>query len=1711
MAVDRRHARTVPPVTTALDPSLAARRLDRWKLSLLDLTLRNRLLDARDGRQVVALAGADPVALATTLDEGRELELVAYAAPTADAVGGADRAAEAVAHVAAEALIARRLLVAAPAPEVERRLVAMSRAARESLTEGGARTLWFGLGVLRWFEADAADVARHAPLVLVPAELKRAGDRYRVVAVADEEPRWNQTLFEKLRVDFGLALAPPDADAELDVAAVMATVAAAVAGRPGWAVLAEARLGIFSFTKFAMWTDLAERGEALLGAPVVQHLAMGAGRAFPEQGAFLDPGELDRTVPLGELFAPLDCDASQLTAVMAGAAGRSFVLQGPPGTGKSQTITNLIAQALATGKTVLFVAEKIAALEVVERRLAAVGLGDFCLELHSHKAKKREVIGELGRVLERVWRPNTPVAGDDERLAEVRIELDDYAAALHAPQPTGGSVHDALARLGELRDAPKLGDAAATAQVTSAAEVATRREAVARLAEAAREVAPPTAHPWRGSTLDEWKLSSEDAVAAAVGEAQAAATALAAQVAALPAQVPGLEPKTRTELEAIGVLADHLATSPRPGAELVIDARDGKPGDDGGAKVALIKARAGATSTPRDVSAWLALVRHRRALADKLDGRWTAAVYEPALTGLADTFRTWADRFALFRWFALRGPRKAARKALASGALPADAAIADDLDAAREARTTDDVLDAARPTVKRWLGALAPAAEADAPLEPVIAAQTWARELRAAFDKVGVAAAAREQAWRAVVGVASDAGGATAAFAELGRAVTRWRAARAALTATCGVDVDDGADGRHLPALIAATTTWATAPGALRAWTAYARARKAALAAGLGPLIDRFEAGAIEPDQLALAWERAMLLGVADAGLAASPALSKFHGASHHARVAELVELDRAQLGVARARAIARLAERVPRIVAGEVADTGEVGLLLHELKKQRRHKPLRALFREIPTLLTRLKPCLLMSPLSVAQYLDPAITRFDLVVFDEASQIPTADAIGALARGEAAVVVGDSHQLPPTRFFAVGDGKAGDGAAAGDEDDDVEELESVLDECVAARLPELRLRWHYRSRHEDLIAFSNDRYYGGTLDVFPAASARVADLGVSLRRVAGVYDRAGTRTNRTEAEAVVAEVKYRLLDAERGKRSLAVVTFSKPQQELILDLLDEARREHPELEPFFADDAAEPVLVKNLETIQGDERDVVLFSIGYGPDRDGGLTMNFGPLGKDGGERRLNVAVTRAREQLVVFSSIDAEQIRADVTAPGVRHLAELLAYARAGGQAGGEAATRPPATRLTAAIGAALTAKGWIVHHQIGCAGYRLDLAVVDPDEPGRYVLAIEADGAAYAAARTARDRDRLRAQVLTSLGWRLHRIWSLDWWHDGEKELLRAHNAVINAIAKARAGRKPPGAGRSGPVVAPAAGVAPMPPMASGASTTAPIPSPAARAQAAVPTSPTAVNDAPTSPTPAPVLDQATVPTPMAAAVATAATPARPAAGGAAGRPGAASSLPAIAPRPSSPALTPPAAARATSRPSAPPPGGPPVQPYVAASVPAGRRTPDDLQDPARAEEVGKVIDQVLAVEAPISLGLLCRRVGAYFGVARFGDKVEIRVREVAAGRAQFGTGDDADVIWRKDQNMATWPAVRVPSQAAETRREAAEVPVVEIASASLVVLARNLGLGQDDLARETAKLLGFARYTDKVAARMRDGLLTLISRGACHIEDGHVSLP
>ena len=427
--------------------------------------------------------------------------------------------------------------------------------------------------------------------------------------------------------------------------------------------------------------------------------------------------------------------------------------------------------------------------------------------------------------------------------------------------------------------------------------------------------------------------------------------------------------------------------------------------------------------------------------------------------------------------------------------------------------------------------------------------------------------------------------------------------------------------------------------------------------------------------------------------------------------------------------------------------------------------------------------PCMLMSPISVAQYFDASSAKFDLVIFDEASQMPTCEAVGAIARGTSVIVVGDPKQMPPTSFFATNN--------VDEENLEQEDLESILDDCLALSMPSRHLLWHYRSKHESLIAFSNAKYYDNKLLTFPSTD----DLAtkVTYTHVPGFYDKGKTRQNKAEAQAIVAEILRRLGDQHLAKRSIGVVTFSSVQQNLIEDLLTEEFRKAPQLEKI-ALEAEEPLFIKNLENVQGDERDVILFSICYGPDETGKVSLNFGPLNREGGWRRLNVAVSRARYEMKVFATLRADEIDlARTSAEGVAGLKAFLAYAGKGKMALPikAAQTTYPHAGLETKIAEAVRRAGYEVHLNIGCSGYKVDMAVVNPEKPSEYLLGIICDGHNYNAAKTARDREVVQGSVLHALGWKLHRVWSPDWWEKRGQVL----DSIISAIEAAKIATEEP----------------------------------------------------------------------------------------------------------------------------------------------------------------------------------------------------------------------------------------------------------------------------------------------------------------------------
>jgi very-short-patch-repair endonuclease len=587
-----------------------------------------------------------------------------------------------------------------------------------------------------------------------------------------------------------------------------------------------------------------------------------------------------------------------------------------------------------------------------------------------------------------------------------------------------------------------------------------------------------------------------------------------------------------------------------------------------------------------------------------------------------------------------------------------------------------------------------------------------------------------------------------------------------------GLGLDSNEDG-FLSRLQSMLQGWRTSARQLQPWSLWQRVRSDAVAHGLLGLVLPLEAGEVAMSDAAEFFEFSYQNWWLKKAVDAEPVLCTFSSADHDRKISEFRHADERFQELSQQYIVAKLSGKIPSSAGVEPGADSELGKLRRELQKQRKHTPIRQLMQSLPTLLPKLKPCMLMSPLSVAQYLDPGHAQFDVVVFDEASQIPVWDAVGAIARGRQLVCVGDPKQLPPTNFFnRVDDSQE----VAGD--DSIQDLESILDECLSIGMPKLSLTWHYRSRNESLITFSNVTYYDNELVTFPSPTTR--DEGVRFEQVQGIYDRGGSRTNRAEADAIVASIEKHFLNSATNKQTLGVVTFNQAQQNLIEKLLDARRRISSTLDQAIASTAREPLFIKNIENVQGDERDVIYFSITYGQDAAGKLNMNFGPLNLEGGHRRLNVAVSRARQNVVIFSTLLPEQIDlSKVRAAGVRDLKNYLDFALRGPRALVEQSTptgMEPDSPFEREVISVLRNKGWVVHPQVGVSGYRIDIGVVDPRAPGRYLLGVECDGRTYHSGATARDRDRLRQYVLEGLGWELFRIWSTDWWLNPQEPIRK-----------------------------------------------------------------------------------------------------------------------------------------------------------------------------------------------------------------------------------------------------------------------------------------------------------------------------------------------
>jgi very-short-patch-repair endonuclease len=1356
-------------------PSTAAGRIERWQTRLLDLSLRNRLLNFSDSRRAVSFLCPDVAFLEDRLADNAAVKLISLPEQNPlgerDAVLHRDRRGQDLHRgFAAEALLRDELSSMLEPKELFSRLTDLFRQAKSDITEGGTNTLYLAVGSLKWKKLATDERVYRAPILLLPVKLERSGvsNRFRL-RFHEDEPRLNATLLQFVKREFEVSLPdfrdglPVDGKG-VDVLQVMEQMRRSVRDVPGFEVADDIALSTFSFAKYLMWKDLTDRADSLRRNRVVKHLIDNPEKAF--EGAdqpFPNENDIDRNYAPADIIMPLSADSSQIAASLAAVQGRDFVIVGPPGTGKSQTIANMIATCLAARKTVLFVAEKTAALDVVYRRLREHGLDDHCLELHSSKADRKQFFGQLKRSWENRANSGAPRwVKLNERLQVRRDELNAYVAALHHQASNGLTPYVAmgLATLGSHEHAPSLvwsrqdeHDAKGYADLEQLA-------ATLGMTYAAVKVRPVL----RLVHVEEWTSAwQEKLLAAARALGQAASTAKTALTAV--SNRLGLAGVEDSQLEGLGYFADL--------------ARDVVATSGTDHTIILHKDFASLGRAVSDLEKAISSYRQSEASL--------SAKYPPDVVAripIDDLDREWREANAAMWPKSWLGARRI-RRLLGSYANAKTADPATDLAMLRK-------LQATRNAIER---------------NPIAAVALKFEGLETDCQSLSQHLQTTERLRTSLVQLGEFAGDVQAVAASIATGLKgqvnrpqlvaaqayleKYQALQTAIIAfetLAGHPLDNREDDEFLACLLRQMDELEHARNLFRDWSTWCAVRARAMAKGLRPLVSDLENGVVLPGDSV----RAFRLGYArwwlPLAIDASPELRKFRRFEHEHAIADFREVDDLVRAHATDKVISSLVHDLPP--SESVPRQSELGLLRHQMGLQRPSRSIRDMIGAMPEIFGKLAPCVLMSPLSIAQYLPTDQALFDVVIFDEASQIATWDAVGAIARGRQTIIVGDPKQLPPTNFFGRNDGD-GDDVPEFDRD-----LESILDEAAASGLPTRRLRWHYRSRHESLIAFSNWHYYDNNLITFPSPVAQ--DEAVSLTFLpTGVYDRGKSRTNREEARAIAADIRSKLEAwlalPESQRPTIGVITFNVQQQTLIQDFLDDARRDNPALEWFFADDRIEPVIVKNLENIQGDERDVIYFSITFCRDAAGKLPMTFGAINRDGGERRLNVAVTRARRELKVFSGIRADDIDLDRTkAMGVRHLKAFLDYAVRGAIAlpaqdsGSQGEMESP---FEEAVAAQLERRGWQVVPQVGVSGYRIDLGVRHPDQVGLYLAGVECDGASYHSSATARDRDKVREQVLRGLGWNILRVWSTDWWFNAEEAIERLHLALNEGLVSSR----------------------------------------------------------------------------------------------------------------------------------------------------------------------------------------------------------------------------------------------------------------------------------------------------------------------------------
>jgi very-short-patch-repair endonuclease/signal recognition particle GTPase len=1344
-----------------------AQKIAKWKAGLADLGRRNPLIKFRqDSPRSLEILTAQPEILFKHLTEDRQ---VLYLKPDSDVqeIFQPKQTNTTAARNSVE------LRTRQQGNEQLKRLKKLRSEARLSLEEKGVNSLFLAFGTLTWYDKDKPDEALTSPLILVPIELIKEPKRdvYKI-SILEEDVVLNPTLLLKLKQTFGIELPEGEAIQEMAYSELISQMRKLLTEQKTWEIKESVFLSLFSYAKAAMVRDIIENEARIFAHPILQAIT---GNLSAYQASYKEPlpaSALDSQVKPERIFQILDADSSQQVVIEAAKDGSSFFVQGPPGTGKSQTIVNMIAELIGTGKSVLLVAEKDTALRVVYQRMVECGLNHMCLNLHhSGTTDKRKLVEDLSKTIKYIEHitQNSDREHHDNffaQLVSTRQSISLYLASLHAKEkPLDKSSFELFSELlrKKREEVPDLKVIFPDFNQWSLVRLQQAKNLLNQLAQFLLFFNGEKTTIWERSSLNSYSFELELELREKIEEFQQAIVSnknINRQFQST-FQVDALSDLESTET--CYAALTHVLKAP---IEL----------PENWTRTDISIAQNAFAQLKTDVQVFEDFEPH-------LKQRYSSELFSPELPQLAERYQKYS-RFWFIRifnpsyWRDRRYLKKLriTKNSLSHNELKRDLAQAVQVQYVRNQFSQSNYL------AHQVFESL---------FDPQISQQSELQTMQQALSwLIGL------QQYALPADCVQNIISSSSQRRELAQFIQQLESNRDQIRKGLDFllshfDENDVADCNSSPHTIPFDKLKKFLDVAqselpyFQEWLTYRETCEKLENLGCKKFLDALRSSRLNPELWFPVLEKLIYQTCLDSILARKPELKNFRFEIHERQIREFARLDYDQLDVAKERLKRLHAENWQSFERTSIAQS-ELPRLKKEATKKKQHLPIRKLLNDkqkgIQNIAKTLKPCWMMSPLSVSQYIDPNVIHFDVLIFDEASQLRTEDVVSSIIRSDQVTVIGDRKQLPPTSFFSTGDNEE-------DIDDENDaSYESILDECSNFMFGRT-LKWHYRSQDERLIAFSNLHFYDSQLVTFPNPIQN-PDLGVWFKYVPdGVYDRGGRRDNQREA-AIVAQLVLKHVQ-QSSNQSLGIIAFSEAQADAIQEQIEILGRNYPNLEDFCRDNSPQ-FFLKALENVQGDERDVILLSVGYARDPQGKLSLNFGPLNKKGGERRLNVAVTRAKSKITLVSSILAGDIDLTRTqSEGVRLLRDYLEYTASGGERlQGNSYTdnlhfdSPFEEDVYHTIRQHSLLQEYIIRTQVGCSGYRIDLAIAHNSRPGEFLLGIECDGASYHSSSTARDRDRLRQQVLERLGWRIHRIWSTEWFRN-KPEQIRLLIEKINEL--------------------------------------------------------------------------------------------------------------------------------------------------------------------------------------------------------------------------------------------------------------------------------------------------------------------------------------